>query len=282
MSVYTQTDIADDLELLRSNAVAAGILALGRFRQPIKTWSKDNASPVSEADIIVDQFLRSSLIGARPDYGWLSEESIDDPARLDRKRVFVVDPIDGTRAFLRGEDCWTVSVAVVENGVPIAGVVYAPARDELYEAARDLGAKLNGVALLNPVPAAEVTVIPAPGAIHRELEGAGFEYEHGPALPSLAYRLVQAATGRFNAVAARRGAQDWDIAGAAVILSECGVGFEDVCAGPIVFNKPDTRHAALAAIADATLKAPLHDALRRVYGCPSIEAGVETPMRQGL
>ncbi len=282
MNVHAQTDIDDDLELLRSNAVAAGILALGRFRQPIKTWSKENASPVSEADILVDQFLRSSLIGARPDYGWLSEESVDDPARLDKKRVFIVDPIDGTRAFLRGEDCWTVSVAVVENGVSIAGVVYAPARDELYEAARDRGARLNGVMLLNPVPAAEVSVIPAPGAIHRELEAAGFQYEHGPALPSLAYRLVQAATGRFSAVPARRGSHDWDIAGAAVILSECGVGFEDVCAGPPVFNKPDTRHAALAAIADARLKAPLHDALRRVYGCPSVETGVETPMRQGL
>lgn len=282
MDKKPRPDILQDLELLRSNAVAAGILALGFFRQPLKTWSKDNASPVTEADIIVDQFLNSSLCGARPNYGWLSEESADDKKRLDKRRVFIVDPIDGTRAFIRGEDCWTVSLAVVEDGVAIAGVVYAPARDELYDAVLDGGARLNGHPLLSPAPVGEVTVIPAPGAIHRELEAAGIEYEHGPALPSLAYRLVQAATGRFAAVAGRRGAHDWDIAAAAVILSECRVGFEDVCAGPIRLNRPDTRHAALAATADRALKAPLHDALRHVYGCPSVEADAEHPMRQGL
>ncbi len=282
MDPTARTDIAEDLELLRSNAVAAGVLALGRFRQPLKSWSKQNASPVTEADIIVDQFLNASLLGARPDYGWLSEESVDDPARLEKKRIFVVDPIDGTRAFIRGEDCWSVSLAVVENGVAIAGVVYAPARDELYDAAFGLGARFNGEALMRQPRDGELPVVPAPGAIHRELEHAGLAYLHGQPLPSLAYRLVQAATGRFDAVPARRGAHDWDIAGAAAILSECGVEFEDVCAGPIVFNRPDTRHAALAAIADAALKAPLHDALRRIYGCPSVEADAEIPMRQGL
>jgi len=282
MNVHAETDIDDDLELLRSNAVAAGILALGRFRQPIKTWSKSNDSPVSEADIMVDEFLKASLGAARPDYGWLSEETTDNPSRLDKRRVFVVDPIDGTRAFLRGEDCWTVSLAVVEDGVPVVGVVYAPARDELFDACQGCGARINGLELMVPVPKGEVSVIPAPGAIHRELMAAGIEYEHGPALPSLAYRLVQMATGRFTAVACRRGAQDWDIAGAAAILNECGIGFQDVCAGEIVFNKPETRHAALAAIADTRLQAPLHDALRRVYGCPAEQSGTDQPMRQGL
>jgi myo-inositol-1(or 4)-monophosphatase len=282
MNKGPRSDLLEDLELLRSNAVAAGILALAYFRQPLKTWSKDNASPVTEADILVDQFLKSSLTGARPDYGWLSEESIDDPARLDKRRVFVVDPIDGTRAFIRGEDCWTVSLAVVEDGIAVAGVVYAPARDEMFDAVLDGGACFNGHPLMRPVPVGDLTVIPAPGAIHRELEAAGIEYEHGPALPSLAYRLVQVATGRFAAVAGRRGAHDWDIAGAAIILSECGVAFDDVCAGTIRLNRSDTRHAALAAIADRTLKTPLHDALRHVYGCPSVEADAELPQRQGL
>jgi Archaeal fructose-1,6-bisphosphatase and related enzymes of inositol monophosphatase family len=118
---------ADDLELLRSTAVAAGIIASSYFRKDVRSWTKENASPVSEADIIVDRFLAANLLQARPDYGWLSEETADNPSRLDCERVFVVDPIDGTRAFLRGEDYWTVSLAVVENGVPVAGVVYAPA-----------------------------------------------------------------------------------------------------------------------------------------------------------
>ena len=93
----------DDLELLRSTAVAAGIIASSYFRRDIKTWTKDNASPVSEADIVVDRFLAANLLQARPSYGWLSEETVDNPSRLDCERVFVVDPIDGTRAFLRGK-----------------------------------------------------------------------------------------------------------------------------------------------------------------------------------
>jgi len=275
-------DLSDDLELLRSNAVAAGILALSRFRQPIKTWTKANESPVTEADIIVDQFLRASLCGARPDYGWLSEESVDDESRLDRRRTFIVDPIDGTRAYIRGEDCWTVSLAIVEDGIAVAGVIFAPARDELFDARAGFGARINGVPLRRQPHKGGKLVIPAPGAIHRELAEAGVDYEHGPALPSIAYRLVQVATGRFDAVAGRRGAQDWDIAGAAAILAECGVGFEDVCAGPLVFNKRETRHAGLAAFAEPGLKAPLHDALRRVYGCPAEATDAQQAMRQGL
>src|SRR5690606_16124792 len=157
---------SDDLELLRSTAVAAGIIASSYFRRDIKSWTKENASPVSEADIIVDRFLAANLLQARPDYGWLSEETADNPSRLECERVFVVDPIDGTRAFLRGEDVWTVSLAVVENGVPVAGVVYAPARDELYEASKGDGARLNGQPLIRHRRAGTPPLIPAPGAVH--------------------------------------------------------------------------------------------------------------------
>ena len=282
MHLAPPPDLSDDLELLRSNAVAAGVLALSRFRQPVKTWSKQNESPVTEADIIVDQFLQASLCTARPDYGWLSEESIDNESRLDKKRVFVVDPIDGTRAYIRGEDCWTISISVVEDGVAVAGVIYAPARDELYDAVAGGGAQLNSQPLRRQPHNGVRPIIPAPGAIHRELGDAGIDYVHGPALPSIAYRLVQVATGKFDAVAGRRGAQDWDIAAAAVILSEAGIGFEDSCAGKIVFNRRETRHAGLAAFADTGLQAPLHDALRRVYGCPTEETDANQPMRQGL
>lgn len=259
----------DDLELLRTCAVSAGIIASGYFRRDLKSWTKDNASPVTEADLLVDQFLADALLGARPDYGWLSEESVDDDDRLTRRRVFVVDPIDGTRGFMRGEDSWTVSVAVVEDGVPMAGVVYAPARDELYDAFRDGGARLNGKPLRRKTVLRRGPLIPAPGAVHQELQAAGLDYMRGPALPSLAYRLVQVATGALDAAMVRRGAQDWDIAGAAVILSESGIGFEDVCVGAPMFNRPDVRHGALAAVADPLIRPVLHEALRKVYGCPS-------------
>ncbi|HEY4201036.1 MAG TPA: 3'(2'),5'-bisphosphate nucleotidase CysQ [Devosiaceae bacterium] len=263
------TTAEDDLELLRSTAVGAGIIAAGYFRRSLKTWTKENASPVTEADIVLDRFLNASLLAARPGYGWLSEESTDNPERLTHERVFVVDPIDGTRGFIRGEDSWTVSLAVVENGIPIAGVVYAPVRDEMYEAFSEGGARLNGKPLVRASHLGRSAVIPAPGAVHQELQDAGLHYTRGPYYPSLAYRLVQVATGKLDAVVVRRGAQDWDIAGAAVILSESGIGFEDVCSGVPVYNQSEVRHGALAALSDETLKPVVHAALRRVYGCPA-------------
>lgn len=269
----TSTDQnAQDLQLLRSCAVAAGIIASGFFRRPVKTWEKENASPVTEADELVDTFLMQSLCKARPDYGWLSEESEDTKERLTKERTFIVDPIDGTRGFIRGDDCWAISIAVVENGVSVAGVVYAPARDELYEAHMGGGAFLNQKPIMAMPGQAGKPLIPAAGAVHKALSEVGVAFERGPSFPSLAYRLVQAATGRIDVAIARRGAQDWDIAGAAIILSECGIDFEDVCTGVPTYNKAETRHGALAALSDMSLKANVHDALRQVYGCPSEDA----------
>lgn len=265
----SQSSPEQDLELLRTSAVAAGIIASGYFRRAVKTWEKENASPVSEADIVVDKFLMTTLTTARPGYGWLSEETVDSPERLGRARIFAVDPIDGTRGFIRGEDSWTVSLAVVEDGVPIAGVVYAPARDEMYDACRGGGARLNGRLVARSRRSGAPPLIPAPGAVHQEMQAAGLDYRRGPAYPSLAYRLVQVATGKLDAAVVRRGAQDWDIAAAAIILSEAGIAFNDVCAGPPQFNRAELRHGALAALADMSLKPIVHAALIKVYGCPA-------------
>ena len=268
MKQTPQTSFAEDLELLRSAAVSAGLIASSFFRRDIKTWTKENASPVTEADITVDRYLYASLLAARPGYGWLSEESVDDADRLEHRRVFIVDPIDGTRGFIRGEDSWTVSLAVVEDGIAVVGVVYAPVRDELYEATQDGGARFNGFAIERWRPLGGAPVIATAAAVHGELQKAGLDYVRGPYFPSLAYRLVQVATGTLDATGVRRGASDWDIAGAATILAECGMGFDDVCAGALRFNAPDIRHGALAATSDKSLKPLLHEALVRVYGCP--------------
>ena len=265
------TTPAEDLELLRSAAVTAGIIATGYFRKEVKNWTKEFDSPVSEADIVLDKFLHSALTTARPDYGWLSEETADNSARLSNKRVFVVDPIDGTRGFIRGEDAWAVSLAVVEDGLAIAGVIYAPARDEMYEAALGEGALLNGKPLLRRAGIGRAPLIPAPGAVHQELQQAGLEYRRGPAYPSLAYRMMQVATGKLDAAVARRGSQEWDVAAAAVILGEAGIDLCDVCKGPLRFNRAETRLGALAAVADLSLKAVLHAALIKVYGCPQAQ-----------
>lgn len=277
MPIAIHQGIEDDLKLLQSAVVHAGIIALGFFRTDMRTWTKNISSPVSEADIAVDHFLIGALKGARPAYGWLSEETTDSPARMDQERVFIVDPIDGTRGFIKGEDSWTISLAVVEAGRPIAGVVYAPARDEMYAAGIGLGATRNGVRMQVSRTASASPVIPVPAAVHNELATLGLNYTKGPAYPSLAYRLVQVAAGTLDAAVARRGAQDWDIAGADIILSEAGARLEDACSGTPLYNRADTRHAALAATGNASLLSPLCDALRIVYGCPQPHSDAEKP-----
>ena len=264
----SRTSPEEDLQLLRACAVTAGIIAAGYFRRGVRNWTKEAGAPVSEADVVIDEYLHNQLLAARPDYGWLSEETADNAERLDRERVFVIDPIDGTRGFIKGDDAWCVSLAVIEDGAAIAGVVYAPARDEMYEASSGGGARLNGTAIERRTPEGRTRpLIPAPGAVHHELQAAGVDYSRGPYYPSLAYRLVQVATGKLDAAVSRRGSHDWDVAGAAIILAEAGVAFEDVCAGTVRFNRPEVHHGALAAVGEASLRTPLHAALIKVYGC---------------
>src|ERR1700758_2310243 len=123
----------------------AGRLALSLFRTELKTWTKGASSPVSEADIAVNDLLEQRLRTATPDYGWLSEESADDDARLGKPFVWIVDPIDGTRGYLAGREDWCVSVALVEDAAPVLAAVFAPASDEFFFALRGCGATRNDV-----------------------------------------------------------------------------------------------------------------------------------------
>src|ERR1700748_3505787 len=132
-------NLADDLALLEAACRAAGAaIARQRFEQGCKSWSKQGGSPVTEADLEVDAHLKAVLTGARPDYGWLSEESVHNAARLAHATLFIVDPIDGTIAFLKGRPHFTICAAVVEASRPIVGVVLNPMSEELY-AARGCG-----------------------------------------------------------------------------------------------------------------------------------------------
>src|SRR5262249_58023065 len=121
---------------------------LRTFRQPVRQWSKAGSSPVSEADIAVDEFLGRRLGTVAPDAGWLSEEIEDDAARLDAASVWIVDPIDGTRAYLAGQDDWTISVALVADGRPVLATVFAPTTEELFMAQAGTGAAFDGEAIL--------------------------------------------------------------------------------------------------------------------------------------
>src|SRR6202795_721978 len=138
-----ETTSARDAALLTDTVRKAGALALSMFRTELKNWTKGASSPVSEADIAVNDLLESRLRSATPDYGWLSEETVDDDARLGKPLVWIVDPIDGTRAYLAHREDWCVSVALVEDATPVLAAVFAPATDEFFLAARGQGATHN-------------------------------------------------------------------------------------------------------------------------------------------
>ena len=243
----TKEDHAD-LTLLEDAARKAGAIALGYFNADAKVWTKGNSSPVTEADLAVDKFLHEKLLAERSDYGWLSEESEDDKARLEKERVFVVDPIDGTRAFIDGGSEWTISLAVVERGRPVAAALFAPVRDEMYLAHFNGGATLNGDTLTCPD--------------RRKLDGAsaagpGSAIHKGPLaragvtchdyVRSLAYRIVMVTTGALDLALARENANDWDIAAADLIVEEAGGQLRDKKGRQLLYNQPQTTHASLYA-----------------------------------
>lgn len=215
----------DDLALLSEAAEAAGRIALRYFGRGPETWDKGGgAGPVTEADLEIDRMLRSELRRARPSYGWLSEETEDGPERLEAERVFIIDPLDGTRAFLNGEENFAHSLAVAERGVMTVGVVHLPKLGHVYAAARGKGARRNG-APIRPTAAARLD-----GATMLSPKN-NFAPEHWrggvPALrrhfrASLAYRLCLAAEGRFDAMMTLKDTWEWDIAAGTLIASEAG------------------------------------------------------------
>src|SRR5687767_14689331 len=187
-----------DIALLRSAALEGGQLAMTFFRRSPSAWAKVGGSPVTEADMAVDAFLRTRLLSERPHYGWLSEETADDPVRREREAIFVVDPIDGTRGFIDGDDRWCLSLAVVRGGRPVAAVLYAPARDEIYMAERDAGAWLHGGALLVSARkrlSGGRLAGPRGWLKSAILRGSGAQIQSH--VPSLAYRFAGVASGAF-------------------------------------------------------------------------------------
>lgn len=223
--------LSDDLDLLLDAAERAGEIAMGYFRRDPQVWYKQGNSPVSEADFAADRCLKDVLHGARPDYGWVSEEmDASQHTEGPRHRTFVVDPIDGTRAFLRGEDVWCVSVAVLEAGIPVAGVVNVPARGEVFRATAGGEALLNGAPCRVSEPGkGEPMRLSLPETIARKIAADDRPMVTAlPAVPSLAYRLALVASGRLDGTFVRPRANDWDVAAADLILERAGGLFSDV------------------------------------------------------
>ncbi|MGJ7040694.1 myo-inositol-1(or 4)-monophosphatase [Shinella sp. BE166] len=257
-----------DLDLLVGAARLAGARALDFFRKGPEVWWKNGGhSPVSAADFAANDILKKELLSARPNYGWLSEETDDDAGRLDCETVFVIDPIDGTRAFIAGKDIWCVSAAVVHRGRPVAGVLFAPSLDELFTAAADGVALKNGKPIHVTEPdASRSTRMAIPEDmtqdLHRGLSGGVHRISH---VPSLAYRLAMVADGRIDATLVKRNAHDWDLAAADLILARAGGALVTLDGEALLYNRPTVSHETLAAAGLSRLSG-LVDASRHLAG----------------
>ena len=200
-----------------------------------KVWEKSKGNPVCDIDLAVDALLKQRLMAMLPDAGWLSEETVDDPERLKSRMVWVVDPIDGTRDYVRGRSGWCVSVALVEDGLPIFAVMAAPAQGKLWVAAAGEGVTCNDERLF--------------GSTRTEFTGSRVPADDLPKLDrdlvtvtkpnSIAMRMTMVACDRADLVATLRWGNEWDIAAAHLVAQEAGAVVSDALGKPIVYNKRD-------------------------------------------
>lgn len=244
----------------------AGRIAMRFFRQKHERWEKGPGQVVTEADVAIDRFLHAELLGAYPTDGWLSEETEDDRTRLDRRRVWVVDPIDGTRSFAEGTPEFTICVGLLIENDPVMGFVFNPATDEMFEARLGEGAFRNGERLAaSRATSLEGARIAASRFESRKRNFASlFPNARLTGMGSLAYKLALVASGRFDGYLSWRRTHDWDIAAATLLLTEAGAVITDAGGGPIRLNQPEPRHPGLLA-AGAALHGPLLAATRQAY-----------------
>lgn len=228
----------------------AGRIALDRWPghgHVLEAWEKAAGSPVTEADLAVDAFLKRELKALLPAAGWLSEETIDAPERLEGGLLWLVDPIDGTRDFMRGRPGWAVSVALVSSGRPLLGLLCAPARDELWVGEAGRGSWRNGVRLV--------------ASRRREFAGSRVPAEVLPRIDadlvsvyqpnSIALRIAMVAADEADLVATLRWGYEWDIGAAALIAREAGAAVTDAFGEPLNYNKRDPRAFGLLVSAPA-------------------------------
>jgi myo-inositol-1(or 4)-monophosphatase len=232
----------------------AGRMALARWPGHGHTpdvWEKSPNNPVSEADIAVDTFLKRELNALLPSAGWLSEETVDHPERLERGLCWLVDPIDGTRDFIHGRPGWAVSVALVSEGRPLIGMMSAPARDEFWMATAGKGATRNGevlrASMRTELPGARVPA-DALAKVDRDLV---LVYKPN----SIALRIAMVAANEADLLATLRWGFEWDVAAATLIAREAGAAASDAFGQPIAYNKRDPRAFGLLVTAPA-----IHDA----------------------
>jgi myo-inositol-1(or 4)-monophosphatase len=237
-----------DAQLLKDTVREAGELAHSMFRTELKNWIKGASSPVSEADIAVNDLLEARLRNATPDYGWLSEESADDEQRLGKKLVWIVDPIDGTRGYLAGREDWCVSVALVEDTSPLLAAVFAPATDEFFFAARGQGATCNETPIsVTGGTALDFARVAGPKPLVERLNPTGHDITLHPRIASLALRLCRVAQGDLDAAFAGGQSRDWDLAAANLIVQEANGRMTALSGDAILYNRREVAHGVLVA-----------------------------------
>jgi myo-inositol-1(or 4)-monophosphatase len=241
-------DRPTERDVLAAAVREAGALALKTFRGPMRQWIKGQSSPVSEADIAVNALLHEKLGGAFPAYGWLSEETEDDPQRLNADAVWIVDPIDGTRAYLDGREDWVVCVALAAAGRPRLAALYAPVTDEFFFAVVGEGATCNGVPIqVRPGTGLEGTKLLGPKRFLGSLAELHPSVVPLPRVGSLALRLARVAQGAVDITIVSGNSHDWDLAAADLLVHEAGGALTDIDGERLTYNCPQPVHALLVA-----------------------------------
>jgi myo-inositol-1(or 4)-monophosphatase len=253
-----------DLALLTEAAAEAGRIALRYWQADPQVWEKPGLGPVTEADLAVNEMLLVRLTGARPGYGWLSEESADDGTRQDAEHLFIVDPIDGTRAFIAGERHFAISLAVAWRGHVTAAVVHLPALALTYTATADGPALCNGL----PIHASAHDGQPGARVLASKPAFLPELWETPPAVErhfraSIAYRLALVAAGEFDGMLAFRPSWEWDIAAGHLIAARAGATVTDARGRPITYNSDTARAGGIIAAAPG-----LHAELMRRLRAP--------------
>lgn len=252
-----------DLDLLITAAQDSAAIAMRYFKRQIQIWDKgSDQGPVTEADLAVNQHLKAALTSARPDYGWLSEETPDDTVRLGKDKVFILDPIDGTRAFIAGEDNFAVSLAIAEAGIVTHGVVILPAKGRIYTAQRGKAAQCNGQAI-RPSEGralAQSRILATKANMAPEFWPKGVPDLQRSFRTSLAYRLCLVAEGRYDGMLTFRPTWEWDIAAGSLIVEAAGGVASDQSGQRLIFNRPEGKGPGVIA-ANAELHSALLDRL---------------------
>jgi myo-inositol-1(or 4)-monophosphatase len=257
-----ENDLTRELTLAKKAARAAGEILRSYYkREGLKVGSKGHDNPVTQADLEADGAIKKLLRDPFPSYGWLSEETVDNDDRLKCRRVWIVDPLDGTKEFINGIPEFAVAIALIEDESPVLGVTYNPIKREMYWSARGAGCHLN-------TQRAKVTrtrtLTRATVLASRSETGRGeWKVFDGTmkVIPtgSVAYKLAMVAGGKADATFTRSPKSEWDIASGAALVAHAGGTITDIRGRALRFNQRDVKLEGL--IADNGI---LHGALMKV------------------